>query len=544
MVAIDPDSMFHSPGDVFYVNSQAGEIRLSASRNYIGETYLVTGARRVPMNIGYQDGNFDYFVAHLAPFDTTFTYNFLVLDGSDSLRIPAEGSYRAAAPILQVPNWAAGKSYYLIHVDGFNNGDLLNDPDDRIAWTDKPVRGSAYGGDLAGIFQKIDYLTALDPDIILLSPILEASSNHKLDPSDYARIDPAYGDTSNLKQLISAVHGIDKKIVLSIVLTHTGVDFPAFADISTHGNLSNYIDWYQISSLPTDSVGMKYTAWLGDSSFPLLNLRNQQLRDYVIGYLEYWAHFGFDGFYIGEHEEIDAGFMAALYRHMKDRYPEIIILNSDCRLQTVLHSDGCMNRVLSRAAIEYFVNNTISTATFDSIIHNALFFKPPQINCASMISFYDYTRRIGMIADQDLLEVMYAFIFTFCGSPLIVYGDEIGSTEYAPLNWGSFDWSGAQHNAELAGTIRKLMRIRKENPEISSPHLFTLYIDDVKKVYAYDRGGLIVILNSGPSASFVELPAWDGTYTDLLEGTKYTAFSQRLKLSADPLSFRILKREF
>jgi glycosidase len=116
-------------------------------------------------------------------------------------------------------------------------------------------------------------------------------------------------------------------------------------------------------------------------------------------------------------------------------------------------------------------------------------------------------------------------------------------TECAPLCWGSFDWSGEQQNAELTETIRRLMKIRKENPEISSRYLFTLYIDDVKKVYAYDRGGLIVVLNSGSGTSFVELPAWDGTYVDLIDGTKYPAFSQKLKLSVDPISFRILKRE-
>jgi glycosidase len=138
---------------------------------------------------------------------------------------------------------------------------------------------------------------------------------------------------------------------------------------------------------------------------------------------------------------------------------------------------------------------------------------------------------------------MYGFIFTFCGSPVLVYGDEIGMTECAPLNWGSFNWNTEQWNVEIWRTVRNLIKVRKENPEIQNRHFFTLYIDDIKRVYAYDRGGLIVVLNCGMSQSFVELPAWDGTYTDLASGAKYTAFSQKLKLSVDPLSYRILKRE-
>jgi glycosidase len=542
-IAINPDSIFHDPTDIFYVNPQAGEIRIKVSMNNIDEAYLISGISRVQMNIGYHDAHFDYYIANLAPFDTTLSYGFLVKDGSDSLRLPAEASFRAAAPMLQIPNWAAGKSYYLINIDGFNNGDMLNDPDDKTEWDNKPADWSSYGGDLEGVFQKIDYLSSLDPDIILLSPIFTSFSNHKLNPRDYATIDPAYGDTNNLKRLITAIHGIDKKIILSVVFTHTGVDFPAFSDVSTNGNLSRYANWYRIQSMATDSAGMKYNSWRADPRFPLLNLRNRQLQNYLMGFIDYWAHFGFDGFYIGEHEEIDTGFMKTLYNSMKSKYPEIMIISSDYRMHTVLDSDACLNRKFTRTMVEYFVNNTISTAAFDSILHNMLFLRPPQINCASLIGFHDYVRRIGMIADHDLLEMMYAFIFTFCGSPIMLYGDEIGMTECAPLNWGSFNWNTEQQNRELLDKIRNLIKIRKENPEISSRHFFTLYVDDVKKVYAYDRGGLIVVMNCGSGQSFVELPAWDGAYVDLMDGNKYTAFSQKLKLSVDPVSFRILKRE-
>jgi glycosidase len=330
---------------------------------------------------------------------------------------------------------------------------------------------------------------------------------------------------------------------LNVVFTHTGVDFPAFSDIVANGNLSRYVDWYRIRTLPKDTLNMTYNSWRADPRFPLLNLRNRPLQNYLIGFMDYWAHFGFDGFYIGEHEEIDADFMKTLYDHVKEKYPQISIITSDCRAPTVLNSDGCLNRKFSRAMTDYFVNSTISTAAFDSILHNMLFFRPPQINCASLVGFYDHATRIGAIAPPDLLEVMYAFIFTFCGSPLVMNGDEIGMTECAPLNWGSFNWDTEQQNRALLQVIRDLIRIRRENPEISSRHFFTLYIDDVKKVYAYDRGGLIVVLNSGSGQSFVELPAWDGTYIDLMNGDKYMAFSQKLKLSVDPVSFRILKRE-
>jgi len=541
--ALNPDSVFHDPRDIFYVNQQAGEIRLKVSKGESNQAFLIVGASRWPMNIGYRDSQFDYYVANLTRFDSTLAYRFLLADGTDSLQLPPQGQFRALAPVLQVPEWSAGSIHYLINTDGFFNGDLTNDPTEKIEWRDKPADWVSYGGDIEGIIQKMDYITSLGPDNIILSPIFTAASNHKLNPRDYASIDPAYGDTIDLKRLIAAVHGAGKKIILSLVFTHTGIDFPAFSDIATNGRSSRYADWYRIKTWPADSSGLSYNTWRSDDRFPLFNLRNQALQNYLIGFVEYWAHFHLDGFYIGESEDIDQGFMKALYGYVKKKYPELLIITSDPHTRAGPNHDGCFSRQFTKLMLRYFVDKDISAPAFDSIIRNMLFFGPAQVNCANIVGFHDYSKRIGMLADRSLCKVMYAFAFTFCGSPMVFYGDEIGMTDCTPLNWGSFSWNTDQQDVELLNAIRSLIRIRKENPQLKDRYFYTLYVDDVKKVYAYDRGGIIVVLNSGPSQSFVELPAWDGTYRDLMNGLKYTAFDQKLKLSVDPLSFRILKRE-
>jgi len=541
--AINQDSVFHNPEDILYVNPQAGEIRLKAPRNSLSQVLLIVASRRIEMHIGYHDQNFDYYISNLNAFDTTLSYSFLIRDGSDSLLLPVEGSFRPTVPLLQIPAWSAGMTYYLINTDGFYNGNMSNDPAGKNEWGESPKNWLPYGGDLLGIFSKIDYFRSLDPDIIMLAPIFTSTSNHKLNPKDYATIDRAYGDTLDLKRLIQAIHGIGKKIVLSVVITHTGDDFPAFVDIATNARSSKYLDWYRVESMPTDSAGFKYESWREDSRFPLLNLRNPRLQNYLIGFIDYWTHFGFDGLYIGEHEEIDAGFMKTLYAQMKSKYPDLLLISSDCRHSETHGLDGCFRQRFTQIMIDYFVNNTITTVQFDSTIQTMLFFNPPQTNCANIIGLYDYTKRVGTIANPDVLELMYAFIFTFCGSPIVLYGDEIGMTDCSTLNWGTFNWNAQQQDQKLLSTIRRLIRIRKENDEIRGRYFYTLYVDDVKKVYAYDRGGFIVIMNCGPTQSFVELPAWDGKYIELMSGVRYTASSQKLKISIDPVSFRILKRE-
>jgi glycosidase len=130
------------------------------------------------------------------------------------------------------------------------------------------------------------------------------------------------------------------------------------------------------------------------------------------------------------------------------------------------------------------------------------------------------------MAKGPIVKNLFAFIFTFCGSPVIVYGDEVGMSESERLNLGSFTWDTEAQNRELLNEIKELIKIRKTNPQIAQKNFFTLYVNDINKVYAYDRGGLIVVLNSGDVQSFVRVPAWNGAYIDLLSGEKLIADSQ------------------
>ncbi|UCD18736.1 MAG: alpha amylase C-terminal domain-containing protein [candidate division WOR-3 bacterium] len=540
--AVDAQDIFHDPADLLYANPQAGSIRLRTKKGTVGQAMLILGTRSFGMHLGYSDREYEYYIVRLNAFDSTLSYRFLVRFGTDSLVHPAEGNFRPTVESIMTPSWAAGKTYYYVNVDGFNNGDTRNDPDEKKDWNTGPEDWTPYGGDLRGIIQKIGYLDSLGPDIIMLSPIFTANSNHKFNPRDYATIDPAFGDTNDLRRLVDAIHAVRKRVVLSIVFSHTGDDFPAFTDIVAKQRASRFIDWYRIQSMDPDERGFTYRAWRSDLRFPLLNLSNQQLQNYLTGFIDYWVRFGFDGLYIGEQDEIDNDFMTRLHNYMQVRYPNILLITSDYRSRREGISDCCFDRAFISTLIDYFVNNEITTAEFDSTINYMYFYVPEQRNQSNLIGLFDYSKRIRSIVDDDLLELMYAFIFTCQCSPILLSGDEMGMRDCAFLNWGSFPWNIGRQDRALWNRIRTLMKIRRENPELTGQHFYTLYIDDIKKVYAYDRGGIIVVLNCNPAQVFVELPAWDGSYVDLINREKYTAYSQILKLSVEPMSYRILKR--
>jgi len=541
--AIDPTGVYHDSHSLFYVNPSIGEIKLRIKKGIINNVYVAVNGKRTKMERGFQDADFDYFVAKLDTFDTMTTYNFLLQDPTDSSQFLTTNPFKADVPLFIIPNWAAAKVYYSIFIDGFYNGDRSNDPKEKAVWGTAPKNWLPYGGDFKGILRKMAYIDSLNPDIILLQPIFSASSNHKLNTKDYAIVDASFGDTVDLKNLINEIHKRNKKIVLSVIFTHTGVDFSTFKDIENKGENSKYANWYILKSTSIKRSPPNYECWRSDYRFPKLNLVNPQVKNYLIGYLEYWKHFGFDGFFIGADTKIDPIFVKTLRTHLKTRYPDLLLLGSDMRLLTGNGFDAVSNSSLTDMIIRYFIKNSIATSVFDRGIQKMLFFETPQTNSANLINISNYSTRIKCFGKPNIIPNIYAFLFTCIGSPVILYGDEIGMSDCAALNLGSFKWDAEKQDRSLLERIKRLIEIRKANPQITSTNFYTLYVNDITKVYAYDRGGLIVVLNNGDKQSFVELPAWDGLYLDLISGEKATAYSQKLKLSVQPWSYRILKRE-
>ena len=111
-------------------------------------------------------------------------------------------------PGFHTPDWAKGAIFYQIYVDRFYNGDRSNDVEDNeyiyigegtskvTDWNKYPAAMGVrefYGGDIAGVMQKLDYLQDLGVEVIYLNPIFVSPSNHKYDIQDYDYVDPHFG---------------------------------------------------------------------------------------------------------------------------------------------------------------------------------------------------------------------------------------------------------------------------------------------------------------------------------------------------------------
>lgn len=130
--------------------------------------------------------------------------------------------------------WNAANIYFLL-TDRFNNGDTLNDISLNRTKETAVLRGFM-GGDIPGITQKINdgYFTDLGVNAIWFSPIVEQIHDnvdegtgstygyHGYWTKDWSALDPNFGTRKELEVLVKTAHKNGIRILMDIVLNHTG----------------------------------------------------------------------------------------------------------------------------------------------------------------------------------------------------------------------------------------------------------------------------------------------------------------------------------
>ena len=83
-----------------------------------------------------------------------------------------------------------------------------------------------YGGDFAGIQQKLPYLRDLGVTCIYLNPIFEAHANHRYNTADYLKADPLLGTNEEFAAPCAPLppRHAASDIILDGVFSHTGSD--------------------------------------------------------------------------------------------------------------------------------------------------------------------------------------------------------------------------------------------------------------------------------------------------------------------------------
>ena len=114
---------------------------------------------------------------------------------------------------------------YFVMTTRFYNGDPNNDTQ---CWDAQNynVGDPAWRGDFKGLIEKLDYIKALGFTAIWITPVVENASGydyHGYHARNFSKVDQRYeSEDVKFQDLITAAHNKGMKIILDIVLNHTG----------------------------------------------------------------------------------------------------------------------------------------------------------------------------------------------------------------------------------------------------------------------------------------------------------------------------------
>lgn len=438
-------------------------------------------------------------------------------------------------------------------------------------------------GDLRGIINRMDYLNdgsdgsglSLGVEGLWLSPIFVSGSYHKYDVNDYYKIDPAFGTEEDLKELIKICHERNVKVILDMVINHTGKQnpwFTAFASAHQSGNATDpYYDFYTWFPAGEDRpAGRTFSQIPGSTDYyecnfsgdmPELNYDNDAVRQAVLDVAKYYLDLGIDGFrfdaakyiYFGDNEqsaEFWKWYMGELRAIKPDIYTVAEVWDVDSITDQYFSALNCFNfttsqssGLIAQAAKAGDVN--IYTSYVETYIDRITSYNESAM-IVPFIANHDTDRAAGYLTVASGRMQMAANLYILSsGSPFIYYGEELGAcgsrggantdaNRRLKMEWGDEDTvrdpEGSTYAADnrvsatakdqmgdgnsLYNYYKKLIMIRKANPAIARGEYDALEFKDTKLggfTSTYEGTTVAVLHNTTNSTVTVDL----STVTDI-----------------------------
>ncbi len=616
------------------------EFRTRAHRDDVEAVYFTSTIdggeeNQVKMIPDEADAVFQYYQVILdVPADARIRFFFCYADG-DSLFYASSKGFGRERPAPKemfeytdevikpffTPEWAKNGIFYQIFPERFRNGDKSNDQDFSEPYyegvtklpssgktngeyfhfvsqwenttglsrspyrTDgKPDYYSFYGGDIAGVMEKLPYLADLGITIIYFNPLNEARSNHKYDPMDYMSIDPHFADEATFKEFVQKAHALGIRIVVDKAFNHTGNWHFAFLDGKEKGRESKYWDWYEWKRWPLPAGDIPnpldyYDCWWGFGIHPNLNYDlsrpnnqengitdmaeaepNMALVQYILDVARYWlGELGIDGFRLDVPNEVPFWFWTEFRKVVDEVNPDAFLIGEIWGNAMPWLGPHCFHSTMNYKyfrdpVLKFFGLGQGSAAQLDRELAPGRNLYPLQATQVMMnlIDSHDTERFVTLAGNSDKKLLLAAlFQMTYLGIPQIYYGDEVG------LRGGKdpdcrrtfpWNWEESPRRKTIHDFYRNIISIRHRYDALRTGRFKTVLTDG--RIYSYlrenDKNRIVVVLNNESTKKSVDLPLdgfefSDGTrFVDELGGGDYVVTNNEVSIDLEALSGAVL----
>jgi glycosidase len=452
-------------------------------------------------------------------------------------------------------------------------------------------------GDLAGLTAKLDYLNDGDPstdsdlgvDAIWLMPIFPSPSYHGYDVTDYDGVNPQYdprwaagasSHASDLDELITQAHKRGIKVILDWVPNHTSNKHPWFTDAISSPQAAHH-DWYVWSSLDSGpswypaSGAFYYANFVAE--MPDLNWRNPAVATEIAAAAGRWIARGVDGFRLdavrylvengtqtSDQPETHAA-LKAFAAAVRAARPDALILGEAWTSTAgiapyfgTIDAGSAASGGDEVLPFDFPLAGAIitsvemgSSGALASTLDALAAAYPAGAGDAPFLSNHDQQRVASSLhGDPAQLRLAAAILLTLQGTPIIYYGEEIGTqngqggddrSKRQPLSWDGTPthgftsgtaWSPFPPGADatnvaaqtgdpgsLLSRYRTLIRVRKGSSALQRGGTVRLATSDAVLAYVRADGDETVLvahnLSTAPAVEAVTLGV-DASSSDAL----------------------------
>lgn len=383
-------------------------------------------------------------------------------------------------------DWRNGAIVYQVLVDRFAPSSTLEAKKSLYAppkilrrWDEEPKRGTYltdiklwgheiefWGGDLASLTGKLDYVQQLGADVLYLNPIHLGYTNHKYDALDYNKVSPEFGTREDVKKLATNVHQRGMKLVLDGVFNHMGRNSAIFKEAEANPK-SPYRDWFYFGSQYPGGV----RSWALAENLPELNLENPKVRAHVYAapdsVVQSYLNDGIDGWRLDVAYDIGFVFLGELTRAAHQKKPGSLVVGEIASYpkEWFPSVDAVMNFTM-REIIIRTMKGEIEAATASQMMARVVDEAgiEPMLKSWLLLDNHDNFRLMTVLPEERKMQMAQILQFTLPGAPNLYYGTELGMTGgddpemRAPMRW---DW--VRDDNPILKWTKQLIQLRKNN---------------------------------------------------------------------------------
>ncbi|WP_042147141.1 alpha-amylase family glycosyl hydrolase [Paucisalibacillus sp. EB02] len=388
---------------------------------------------------------------------------------------------------------------YFIMIDRFHNGDTSNDYEVEV---NDPR--AYHGGDFQGIIEKLDYIKEMGFTSIWLTPIVknEPKGYHGYWTEDFYEVEEHFGKLEDFKSLVEEAHNRDMKIILDLVVNHTGYQHSWITDPEKqdrfHEDQTIY-DWDNQENVENGRL----------AGLPDLAQENPETRKYLLDMAKWWIEeTDIDGYRLDTVKHVPKDFWEEFAAEVKSVKEDFFLIGE------VWHNDPNYVADYTKTGIDSFVDYPFyneATRIFSNsdqrigrYMHsiwerNTTLYENPFV-LGNFIDNHDnkrFTRSVLENGEDPITRSKLAltYLYTAPGIPIIYYGTEIamdGGED--PDNRRMMEFK----DHELITYISTLAELRKNHPALTKGE-FNMLVDQIGTsvfLRTYEDEQILIAINN------------------------------------------------